>query len=71
LTELRYEFLQFVCENLQRAENISKQQDFSCDSVLITQAVLQIAADGPKVRFAVDSAVRERIFSFSEQLETE
>ncbi|KAM1162427.1 hypothetical protein PS1_001396 [Malus domestica] len=46
---------------------ITRQPDFSRNSVLISAAVLRVPAGGPKVTFNVDEPVRERIFSFSRE----
>ncbi|CAN6568924.1 unnamed protein product [Malus baccata var. baccata] len=46
---------------------ITRQPDFSRNSVLISPAVLRVPAGGPKVTFNVDEPVRERIFSFSRE----
>ncbi|KAL2549219.1 HXXXD-type acyl-transferase family protein [Forsythia ovata] len=48
-------------------KSISRTPNFSRDSVLISSAVLQLPAGGPKVSFSVDAPLRERIFSFSRE----
>ncbi|KAB2596268.1 acetyltransferase [Pyrus ussuriensis x Pyrus communis] len=46
---------------------ITRQPDFSRNSVLISPAVLRFPDGGPKVTFNVDEPLRERIFSFSRE----
>ncbi|MBA0726336.1 hypothetical protein Golax_002169 [Gossypium laxum] len=45
-------------------EKISRQPEFSRDSVLISSAILKVPKGGPKVTFNVNEPLRERIFSF-------
>ncbi|MCD7452871.1 hypothetical protein HAX54_018426 [Datura stramonium] len=48
-------------------KRIIRQPDFTRDSILISNSVLKLPADGPKVTFAEDAPLRERIFSFSRE----
>lgn len=49
------------------ARKISKQPDFSRDSVIISPATLKIPDGGLKVTFDVHAPLKERIFSFSRE----
>lgn len=51
-----------VCRGLKR---ITRSPDFRRDSVLMSPAVLELPAGGPKVTFSADAPLRERIFSFT------
>ncbi|XP_010534567.1 PREDICTED: BAHD acyltransferase DCR [Tarenaya hassleriana] len=50
---------------------VTRQPDFTRESVLISQAVLKVPPGGPKVTFNVNEPLRERIFSFSREAITE
>lgn len=62
-----WNFFNTFAEFSRGAKMISKTPDFTRDSVLISQAVLRLPEGGPKVTFAVDAPIRERIFSFSRE----
>ncbi|KAF3648324.1 putative eukaryotic translation initiation factor 3 subunit F-like [Capsicum annuum] len=48
-------------------KRIIREPDFTLNSILISNVVLKLPADGPKVTFSGDAPLRERIFSFSRQ----
>ncbi|KAL4379477.1 hypothetical protein GQ457_02G022330 [Hibiscus cannabinus] len=48
-------------------EKITRQPEFSRDSVLISSEILRVPEGGLKVTFNVNEPLRERIFSFSKQ----
>ncbi|WOG94027.1 hypothetical protein DCAR_0313317 [Daucus carota subsp. sativus] len=49
------------------ARKMSKQPDFSRDSVIISSAILKVPEEGLKVTFDVHAPLKERIFSFSRE----
>ncbi|PPS02178.1 hypothetical protein GOBAR_AA18488 [Gossypium barbadense] len=53
-----------ISNNDPSIEKISRQPEFSRDSVLISSAILKVPKGGPKVTFNVNEPLRERIFSF-------
>ncbi|XP_049403100.1 uncharacterized acetyltransferase At3g50280-like [Solanum stenotomum] len=60
-----WNFFNTFAEVSRGVKRIVRQPDFTRDSVLISNSVLKLPADGPKVTFAGDAPLRERIFSFS------
>ncbi|KAJ6726949.1 ANTHOCYANIN 5-AROMATIC ACYLTRANSFERASE [Salix purpurea] len=48
-------------------EKISRQPDFSRNSILISEAVLKVPQGGPQVTFNENEPICERIFSFSRE----
>lgn len=62
-----WNFFNTFAELSKGIKKISKQPDFSRDSVLISQAVLIVPEGGPKVTFNENEPLSERIFSFSRE----
>ncbi|RAL36936.1 hypothetical protein DM860_003858 [Cuscuta australis] len=62
-----WNFFNTFAEVTRGVKMVTRSPDFSRDSVLISPAVLRVPAGGPKVTFAVDAPLRERIFSFSRE----
>ncbi|XP_044472660.1 BAHD acyltransferase DCR-like [Mangifera indica] len=62
-----WHFFNTFAEICKGVKKISKSPDFSRDTVFDSPAVLKFAAGGPKVTFAGDKPLRERIFSFSRE----
>ncbi|XP_019191915.1 PREDICTED: uncharacterized acetyltransferase At3g50280 [Ipomoea nil] len=62
-----WNFFNTFAEVTRGVKRITRQPEFSRDSVLISPAVLKLPAGGPKVTFALDAPLRERIFSFSRE----
>ncbi|XP_049403099.1 uncharacterized acetyltransferase At3g50280-like [Solanum stenotomum] len=62
-----WNFFNTFAEVSRGVKRIVRQPDFTRDSVLISNSVLKLPADGPKVTFAGDAPLRERIFSFSRE----
>ncbi|XP_055809315.1 BAHD acyltransferase DCR-like [Solanum dulcamara] len=62
-----WNFFNTFAELSRGVKRITRQPDFTRDSVLISNSVLKISADGPKVTFASDAPLKESIFSFSRE----
>ncbi|XP_009799023.1 putative acetyltransferase At3g50280 [Nicotiana tabacum] len=62
-----WNFFNTFAELTRGVKRITRQPDFSRDSVLISPAVLKLPDGGPKVTFSLDAPLRERIFSFSRE----
>ncbi|KAK4353187.1 hypothetical protein RND71_028705 [Anisodus tanguticus] len=62
-----WNFFNTFAEVSRGVKKITRQPDFTRNSILISNAVLKLPADGPKVTFAVDAPLRERIFSFNRE----
>lgn len=62
-----WNFFNTFAEVSRGVKRIVRQPDFTRDSVFISNSVLKLPADGPKVTFAGDAPLRERIFSFSRE----
>lgn len=62
-----WNFFNTFAEECKGIKRISKQPEFSRDSVLISPAVLQLPVGGPKVTFSNDKPLSERVFSFSRE----
>lgn len=62
-----WNFFNTFAEVSRGVKRIVRQPDITRDSVLISNSVLKLPADGPKVTFAGDAPLRERIFSFSRE----
>ncbi|MCD7452870.1 hypothetical protein HAX54_018425 [Datura stramonium] len=62
-----WNFFNTFAEVSRGVKRIIRQPDFTRDSILISNSVLKLPADGPKVTFAGDAPLRERIFSFSRE----
>ncbi|XP_044508760.1 uncharacterized acetyltransferase At3g50280-like [Mangifera indica] len=62
-----WNFFNTFAELSRGIKRISKQPDFSRDSVLISPAILRIPVSGLKVTFNEYEALSERIFSFSRE----
>lgn len=60
-----WNFFNTFAEESRGVKRVSKQPEFSRDSVLISPTVLKLPEGGPKVTFKADQPLRERIFSFS------
>ncbi|KAF7148761.1 hypothetical protein RHSIM_Rhsim03G0140800 [Rhododendron simsii] len=48
-------------------KRVTPRPDFRRDSILVSQAVLRFSDGAPRVTFALDAPLRERIFSFSRE----
>lgn len=62
-----WHFFNTFAEICNGAKKISKTPDFSRDTVFNSPAVLRFPAGGPKITFAGDEPLRERIFHFSRE----
>ncbi|KDP44821.1 hypothetical protein JCGZ_01321 [Jatropha curcas] len=62
-----WNFFNTFAEFSRGIKKISRQPDFSRNSVLVSPAVLQVPEGGPKVTFDENAPLRERIFSFSRE----
>uniref|UniRef100_A0A7N0TTB9 BAHD acyltransferase DCR n=1 Tax=Kalanchoe fedtschenkoi TaxID=63787 RepID=A0A7N0TTB9_KALFE len=62
-----WNFFNTFAEVCRGAKRVTKLPDFSRGSALISPAVLRVPPGGPKVTFAGDAPLRERIFSFSRE----
>ncbi|KAM3344924.1 putative acetyltransferase like [Capsicum galapagoense] len=62
-----WNFFNTFAEVSRGVKKIVRQPDFTRNSILISNSVLKLPADGPKVTFAGDAPLRERIFSFSRE----
>ncbi|WCJ19792.1 HXXXD-type acyl-transferase family protein [Euphorbia peplus] len=62
-----WNFFNTFAELSRGVNKISKQPDFTRDSVLISPAVLPLPDGGPKVTFNENEPLSERIFSFSRE----
>ncbi|XP_015877339.3 uncharacterized acetyltransferase At3g50280 [Ziziphus jujuba] len=62
-----WNFFNTFAEECKGVKRISKQPEFSRQSVLISPAVLKLPEGGPKVTFSNDKPLSERIFSFSRE----
>ncbi|XP_065872025.1 BAHD acyltransferase DCR [Euphorbia lathyris] len=62
-----WNFFNTFAELSRGVNKISKQPDFTRNSVLISPAVLPLPAGGPKVTFNENEPLSERIFSFSRE----
>ncbi|KAL5733086.1 hypothetical protein ACOSP7_032422 [Xanthoceras sorbifolium] len=62
-----WNFFNTFAEFARGMKMVTKQPDFSRESVLISPAVLQVPADGFKVTFNEYEPLSERIFSFSRE----
>lgn len=62
-----WNFFNTFAEVSRGVKRIVRQPDFTRDSVLISNSVLKLPADGPEVTFSGDAPLRERIFSFSRE----
>ncbi|KAM3282021.1 putative acetyltransferase like [Capsicum chacoense] len=62
-----WNFFNAFAEVSRGVKRIVRQPDFTRNSILNSNAVLKLPADGPKVTFAGDAPLRERIFSFSRE----
>ncbi|XP_061996266.1 uncharacterized acetyltransferase At3g50280 [Rosa rugosa] len=62
-----WNFFNTFSEVCRGGKSFSRNPDFTRDSILISQAVLQLPEGGPKVSFNVNEPLTERIFSFSRE----
>lgn len=62
-----WNFFNTFAEVNRGVKKISKQPDFSRDSIFISPAVLKLPAGGPSVTFDVNAPLSERIFRFSRE----
>ncbi|XP_075082056.1 putative acetyltransferase At3g50280 [Nicotiana tabacum] len=62
-----WNFLNTLAEDSRGVKRITKQPNFNRNSILISNAVLKLPANGPTVTFDADAPLRERIFSFSRE----
>ncbi|XP_010505699.1 PREDICTED: uncharacterized acetyltransferase At3g50280-like [Camelina sativa] len=62
-----WNFINTFAEMSRGVENVTRQPDFTRESVLISPAVLKVPHGGPKVTFDENAPLRERIFSFSKE----
>ncbi|RID67340.1 hypothetical protein BRARA_D02424 [Brassica rapa] len=62
-----WNFVNTFAEVSRGAENVTRQPDFTRESVLISPAVLKVPRGGPKVTFDENAPLRERIFSFTRE----
>ncbi|XP_059317918.1 uncharacterized acetyltransferase At3g50280-like [Lycium ferocissimum] len=62
-----WNFFNTFAEVSRGVKRIIRQPDFTRNSILISNTVLKLPADGPKVTFAGDAPLRERIFSFKRE----
>ncbi|XP_070003301.1 uncharacterized acetyltransferase At3g50280-like [Nicotiana sylvestris] len=62
-----WNFFNTFAEDSRGVKRITKQPNFNRNSILISNAVLKLPANGPTVTFDADAPLRERIFSFSRE----
>ena len=62
-----WHFFNTFAEICRGVKKISKSPDFSRDTVFNSDAVLKVPAGGPKVTFADNEPLRERVFHFSRE----
>ncbi|KAJ4824406.1 hypothetical protein Tsubulata_034448 [Turnera subulata] len=62
-----WNFFNTFAELSRGVKKVTRQPDFSRDSVLISQAVLRVPEGGPTVTFNEHEPLSERIFSFSRE----
>ncbi|KAL8470339.1 hypothetical protein ACS0TY_032986 [Phlomoides rotata] len=62
-----WNFFNTFAEFSRGVKRISKIPDFCRDSILVSPVVLRIPVGGPKITFAADAPLRERIFRFSRE----
>ncbi|XP_016479346.1 putative acetyltransferase At3g50280 [Nicotiana tabacum] len=62
-----WNFFNTFAEVSRGVKRITKQPNFTRNSILISNAVLKLPVNGPKVTFDADAPLRERIFSFSRE----
>ncbi|CAN4107059.1 unnamed protein product [Withania somnifera] len=62
-----WNFFNTFAEVSRGVKRMTRQPDFTRNSILISNAVLKLPADGPKITFTSDAPLRERIFSFSRE----
>ncbi|KAG7643733.1 Transferase [Arabidopsis suecica] len=62
-----WNFINTFAEVSRGVKNVTRQPDFTRESVLISPAVLKVPQGGPKVTFDENAPLRERIFSFSRE----
>ncbi|KAL1217821.1 putative acetyltransferase [Cardamine amara subsp. amara] len=62
-----WNFINTFAEISRGVKNVTRQPDFTRESVLISPAVLKVPQGGPKVTFNENEPLRERIFSFSRE----
>ncbi|XP_060212944.1 uncharacterized acetyltransferase At3g50280-like [Lycium barbarum] len=62
-----WNFFNTFAEVSRGVKRIIRQPDFTRNSILISNAVLKLPSNGPKVTFAGDAPLRERIFSFKRE----
>ncbi|OIT02968.1 PREDICTED: uncharacterized acetyltransferase At3g50280-like [Nicotiana attenuata] len=62
-----WNFFNTFAEVSRSVKRITRQPNFTRNSIFISNAVLKLPANGPEVTFNVDAPLRERIFSFSRE----
>lgn len=62
-----WNFFNTFAANSRGAKGLPTPPDFRRDSVLISPAVLQVPAGGPKITFSANAPLKERIFRFSRE----
>ncbi|KAF3629142.1 putative eukaryotic translation initiation factor 3 subunit F-like [Capsicum annuum] len=62
-----WNFFNTFAEVSRGVKRMTRQPDFTRNSILISNSVLKLPDDGPKITFVGDTPLRERIFSFSRE----
>ncbi|OIT03002.1 PREDICTED: uncharacterized acetyltransferase At3g50280-like [Nicotiana attenuata] len=62
-----WNFFNTFAEVSRGVKRITRQPNFTRNSILISNAVLKLPANGPTVTFDADAPLRERIFNFSRE----